>query len=148
MGGNVSKWVTALFIILVFSAAIIYLFTAFTLEEEAPTTTTLIPLYESTTLLDPGNVEKSSAVIVAEIERVNEIVDKRNSSECDSIDSNALPYARDMCHYTIAVNSRNESLCSGVGNDNLRATCVDRIRIFISVEANFSLEGEILDEST
>lgn len=80
--------------------------------------------------------------VISEIEKSQEIADARNSSACDTIDTNVLPYARDMCHYTVAVNSRNESLCSGVRNDDLRATCVDRIRLFISVEADFTADEE------
>lgn len=95
------------------------------------TSTSYAPI-TSTTLIVPMMLKgKSSDELMSNLGQVQEIVESRNTSACDSIEGMGLLQAREMCHYTIAVSERNLSKCESIYDNTLRETCLNRIKYFL-----------------
>jgi hypothetical protein len=77
-------------------------------------TTTLKVAY---TVKDYGN----------EIKQANSIIDSQKPEDCENITEPELSRFREMCFYVNAVTSGNESVCAGIREGGLRATCEKRI---------------------
>ena len=126
------------FLVLLGVAAVLVL-AFFNLRDESPAPVVSTSTSSTTTTTSTSTIRVNATPIIIEkytqanskLQRAREIVDSRDSGECDTITDPTLANLRDMCHYTIAVTERNQSKCEGIRESGLRKTCVDRIRYFL-----------------
>ena len=111
----------------------------YSLNDEPPKIVVSTSTSSTTTTTSTSTIRVNATPIIIEkyiqsnskLQRAREIVDSRDSGECDTITDPTLATLRDMCHYTIAVTERNQSKCEGIRESGLRKTCVDRIKYFL-----------------
>ena len=147
---------------LLFIALALTLITAFTIKPGVdktnqpaitPTTTTKQIVTSSSSISDGVKTSTSlknvgitgpAAGVYADIEKIHASAKAGDSEGCDEATDPSLALARDMCHYTVALNQRDKSKCGKINDPNMKSTCESRIDYFL--DQNMSREG--IEENT